>query len=74
MINYSDDYINMMMREYVKVTMNGGNGYDGFRAMLTKHEEEQAIVWETTCPNCRRLLDELHRKDQLDEPGPAVLD
>lgn len=78
MINYSDEYIDMLMREYARATIAGREGYDGFRAMLTKHEEEQAMMWETTCPGCRRLLDRLYEKDvvdgTLDTTGPVVLD
>lgn len=66
MINYSDAYISMLMAEYDRATVNGANHCDGFRAMITKHEEEQAISWETTCPNCRRLLDEFYRRDVED--------
>ena len=63
MINYSDEYIDMLLNEFYRVTRATNSENDGLRAFLTKHEEQQAINWETDCPNCRRLLDELYRRD-----------
>lgn len=63
MINYSDSYINMLMSEYAAASVGGASGYDAFRVMLTKHEQETAVVWDTTCAGCRRLLNKLKEID-----------
>lgn len=67
MINYSDEYVEMLAKVAMKTLVDGGSDQDAMRAMLTKHEDEQALAWETTCGGCRRLLDRLYEQEEVDK-------
>lgn len=69
---YSDKYVELMEKKFYDTLFETGSVGKSFNAVLQLHDTESALVWDTTCAGCARLLNRLAEIELVEDEVAAV--